>query len=229
MPEGNPEREARILDAAARLIERYGYDKTSVEDIAREAGISKGAIYLHFKSKDALFEALLLRESDVIVTRFYELLDADPGGPTLFNLYRYGLVVLDASPLLKAIFTRDRRVLGDYARRLKDAPGYVQEYGLTVDFVRYYQQAGLIRDDLDPVAVTYLLSALRYGILTMEDYTPNVSLPSVAQLSDTLAEMLSNGLAPRDGAGNKEAARQALEKLAESRLQFMEQRRKQQP
>src|SRR5664279_3783461 len=104
MPEANPERERRILDAASELITHYGYDKTTVDEIASAAGVSKGAVYLHFKSKEDLFEALLLRESDVVTMRFFELLDADPQGVTIFTIYRYQLVVLDDSPLLKAIY-----------------------------------------------------------------------------------------------------------------------------
>ncbi|MEM7028378.1 MAG: helix-turn-helix domain-containing protein, partial [Chloroflexota bacterium] len=38
----NKEREERILDAASNLFVHYGYDKTTVDDIAREAGVSKG-------------------------------------------------------------------------------------------------------------------------------------------------------------------------------------------
>lgn len=41
-----------ILDAAGRLLERYGYKKMTVEDIAHEAEIGKGSVYLHFKSKE---------------------------------------------------------------------------------------------------------------------------------------------------------------------------------
>ena len=41
----------KILDATERLLSRYGYAKMTVEDIAREAGIGKGTIYLHFPSK----------------------------------------------------------------------------------------------------------------------------------------------------------------------------------
>ena len=48
----NVERERRILDAAVRLIAHYGYDKTTVGDIAHEAGVSKGAVYLHWPGKD---------------------------------------------------------------------------------------------------------------------------------------------------------------------------------
>ena len=40
-----------ILDAAGRLFERYGYKKTTVDDIAHEAGIGKATIYFHFPSK----------------------------------------------------------------------------------------------------------------------------------------------------------------------------------
>src|ERR1700710_1633291 len=169
MAEINPERERRILDAAARLIVHYGYDKTTVDEIAREAGISKGAIYLHFKSKEDLFEALLLRESETIMVRFYELLDADSHGVTIFNIYRYSLAVLDESPLLKAIYTRDKRVLGDWVQRVRDTPAYTQALSISVEFVRHFQEAGLIRRDLDPEAVMYLLMALRYGVLVVDD------------------------------------------------------------
>jgi AcrR family transcriptional regulator len=41
-----------ILDAADRLLARYGYRKMTVDDIAQEAGIGKGTIYLHFASKE---------------------------------------------------------------------------------------------------------------------------------------------------------------------------------
>ncbi len=226
MPEnGQREREQRILDAAADLIAHYGYDKTTVDEIAQEAGVSKGAIYLHFKSKIDLFEALLLRESEAITERFFALLDAAPGGVTLFNIYRYGLVVLDESPLLKAIYLRDRRVLGDYAQRLRDLPAYAQAMNMSVEFVRHWQEMGLIRRDLDPEVVTYLLSALRYGVLTMDAYTPEaVQAPSVADLGSTLAEMLASGLAPRDGEGDAQAARESLEQLMRSRIQFMKDR-----
>jgi AcrR family transcriptional regulator len=43
-----------ILDAADRLITHYGYKKTTIEDISREAGIGKGTVYLYFKSKEEM-------------------------------------------------------------------------------------------------------------------------------------------------------------------------------
>ena len=54
-----------ILDATDRLLARFGYRKMTVEDIALEAGIGKGTIYLHFSSK----EEVVLSHVDRIVDR----------------------------------------------------------------------------------------------------------------------------------------------------------------
>ena len=59
-----------ILDATDRLLARYGYRKMTVEDIASEAGIGKGTIYLHFSSK----EEVVLSHVDRIVDRLKERL-----------------------------------------------------------------------------------------------------------------------------------------------------------
>ena len=59
-----PVKEA-ILDATDRLLARFGYRKMTVEDIAAEAGIGKGTIYLHFTSK----EEVVLSHIDRIVER----------------------------------------------------------------------------------------------------------------------------------------------------------------
>lgn len=219
----NPEREQRILTAAADLIAHYGYDKTSVEEIAREAGVSKGAIYLHFKSKEALFEALLLRDADEAIRRFYELIDADPDGVTLFNIYRYTLVVTEELPLLKAIYTHDRRLLGDYLRRQRDTPLASQMVSFSADFVRHYQQAGLIRTDLDAEMVAYLLIALRNGVFGMDEILPSEHVVSISVLGETLAEMLARGLEPADtDHADQTAGRKALADLTEYREKMLE-------
>jgi AcrR family transcriptional regulator len=59
-----------ILDAADHLLARYGYRKMTVDDIAQEAGIGKGTIYLHFASK----EEVTLSHVDRIIERLKERL-----------------------------------------------------------------------------------------------------------------------------------------------------------
>lgn len=50
-----------ILDAAAEIFGHFGFKKASVEDIARRASVGKGTIYLHYESKEALFQAIVRR------------------------------------------------------------------------------------------------------------------------------------------------------------------------
>jgi AcrR family transcriptional regulator len=53
------DKRAAIMDAAIEVFGASGIDGASVEDIARAAGVAKGTIYLYFKSKDDIFEAIL--------------------------------------------------------------------------------------------------------------------------------------------------------------------------
>jgi AcrR family transcriptional regulator len=52
------DKEIRILEAAQVLFSRYGVRKTSIEEIAKSAGLGKGTVYLYFKSKDEIFDAV---------------------------------------------------------------------------------------------------------------------------------------------------------------------------
>jgi AcrR family transcriptional regulator len=68
-----------ILDATDRLLARYGYKKMTIDDLAREVGIGKGSVYLHFESK----EEIALSHIDRIIERLnVNLRDiARRGGP----------------------------------------------------------------------------------------------------------------------------------------------------
>lgn len=59
-------RRAIILEATERLLQRYGPGKTTMADIAREASISVGALYLEFESKEAIVEELSSRRHAAI-------------------------------------------------------------------------------------------------------------------------------------------------------------------
>lgn len=69
-PADSPTRE-RILDAADRLLARYGFRKTTMDDLASEAGIGKGTTYLHFSSKGEV----ALGTIDRMVARLIERLE----------------------------------------------------------------------------------------------------------------------------------------------------------
>jgi AcrR family transcriptional regulator len=59
MQQRSEETRTKIMESAIKLFSNQGFNKASVDDICAEAGISKGAFYHHFKSKQELFLALL--------------------------------------------------------------------------------------------------------------------------------------------------------------------------
>ena len=58
-PDVSEERRNQILEAAMAVFARQGFEQARMDDIAQEVGFSKGALYLYFKSKDAIISAIL--------------------------------------------------------------------------------------------------------------------------------------------------------------------------
>lgn len=71
------ERRARILDAAERCFVRAGFHRTTMQDICREAGVSPGALYIWFQSKEALIAGIAARNRDEVLSSFAALATAD--------------------------------------------------------------------------------------------------------------------------------------------------------
>ncbi|WP_182101997.1 TetR/AcrR family transcriptional regulator [Niallia taxi] len=66
------EKEKKIIDSALKLFAQKGYSSTSIQEIANDCGISKGAFYIYFKSKDTLLFAIL----DYYYKELVELFDS---------------------------------------------------------------------------------------------------------------------------------------------------------
>lgn len=67
-----------IISAAAGLFEKYGYEKTSVDEIAAAAHKAKASVYYHFDSKLGIFKSVLRQEMADIIRRMTEVIDAHP-------------------------------------------------------------------------------------------------------------------------------------------------------
>ncbi len=82
---GRPETRIAILEAARAVLERKGYFGASLEEVARHAGVSRKAVYLHFGSKVHLFTSLLehVSESLRMSERLQEVADASCGEEAL--------------------------------------------------------------------------------------------------------------------------------------------------
>lgn len=76
-------RKDQILTAAIELINRQGFEKTTMEEIADLAELSKGTLYLYFKDKSTLHQAIKKRGLSRLHTRFLEILQEDKKGADL--------------------------------------------------------------------------------------------------------------------------------------------------
>src|SRR5437763_2442013 len=96
-------REERILDAATTLLVRWGYRKTTIDDVAREAGVGKGTIYLHWKDKNELFRAALRREQECYAQEVKRRIVADPEGGLLHRITAHSMLAALSNPLMAAM------------------------------------------------------------------------------------------------------------------------------
>jgi AcrR family transcriptional regulator len=216
-------RERAILDVTADLLLRHGYNKLTMSDVADAVGLNRRLVYLLFPSKDALVEALLLREMNTYVKIWSHSLDRDPLGGTVASVYRSLLVVLKQLPLMTAMYTRDEQTFGKYLSR----PGsffasWPPDPGPTREFLQAMQEVGAVRQDINTRAVAFILDALAPSILAalsahkrgpLDDST-RPDQPSFEELVETVAELCERLLAPKGGA-NLEAGKALMRQRVE--------------
>lgn len=67
-----------VLQEAAKLFRHYGLNKTTMEDIARAVGKGKSTLYYYYKSKEEIFDAVMQREKDAILSRIQLAVEQQP-------------------------------------------------------------------------------------------------------------------------------------------------------
>ncbi|MFG6192252.1 TetR/AcrR family transcriptional regulator [Nonomuraea sp. JJY05] len=210
------ERGHRILDAAADLILRWGYGKTTIDDVAKAAGVAKGTIYLHWKTRDELFAALLRRE------RVLMLAEVRQGAPaTLAELYGGYARVLLRRPLLQALMRGDSELLGKFTRQKQQA-GLSPTMGAPLEaYVAELVRLGAVR--AEPGEHAMVANAVLYGFLFVPDGLPKEDDRIAFLVADTIDRALSTGR-PLSGDDADAVARatidflSATQEIAEQRL-----------
>jgi AcrR family transcriptional regulator len=179
-----------VLTAAADLIERWGYDKTTVDDIARAAGVAKGTIYLHWKTRDAVFVAVLRRERVLMLRAVSAGLAADPlpGPRTLFRLL--AAAVLDR-PLVRAVLLNDLAILGKLADRQRSDTGWRTSFA---DYLETLREHGAVRADWDDRHQVNFINATFMGLLTTAALMPQPMRLTEAEQADLVGETIARTL-----------------------------------
>ena len=184
----------RILDAASELLQRWGYKKTTVDDIARQAGVAKGTIYLHWKNKEELFTALLLREKIVEAQKVQQAMEAEPEGVTLYNMIKHSMLSALRNNLTRAVMLRDSEMLGDLVHTYLKEEDFKQLIDGFYAYLSYLQQQGLIRSDLPLKTLVHMLEAMCIGFLMVDQFLPEDYQLPIEQRATMAAESVSRTL-----------------------------------
>ncbi|MGM0912733.1 MAG: TetR family transcriptional regulator [Pseudomonadota bacterium] len=158
-----------LLDAAEEVFLDKGVARTSLEQIARHAGMTRGAVYWHFRNKADLFQAMLGR----VRMPFQELV-AEIGDPSLVErpLEAIRLAVLKGFERLEqphyrrvhAILIHHCEVFGDIDPLAMQNEMADEACGALADYFGCAARLGQLREDLSPAIAAELMQAMLGGL-----------------------------------------------------------------
>ena len=185
------ERRQQLLDIARRLFSERGFEGTSIEEIAAQAGVSKPVVYEHFGGKEGLYAVVVDREVDRLLTMATTLLGGDHTMPKFEGaavaLLRYiednadgfRILVRDSSP---------GATTGTYGTLLSDIAGQV-EY-IMADFLKSRGR--------DP-KLAPMYSQMLVGMVAFTgQWWLDARKPKLEQVAANLIDLAWNGLSQLD-------------------------------
>lgn len=93
------QRENALLEAARQLFQSQSWDRVTIAEVARHAGIGKGTVYKHFPSKEALYARLVLDCSRLHLAELQALSQTAPAHEAMRRMIRRAFELLLADPL----------------------------------------------------------------------------------------------------------------------------------
>ena len=186
------DKRAAILRAAISVFARCGYFNSKVADIAREAGVADGTVYLYFKSKEEILHSIFDRsvEEALGAARKRVARLSDPR-EKLRQIAHMHLERLGADRDLAVVFQVELRGSTKFMEEFS-AAGFAEYLALIRSTFEEGQRAGLFRADLnarvvakvlfgalDEMATNWILSKRRYKLAPMADQVLDIFLNGV--------------------------------------------------
>ena len=201
--------EKRVLDSAKELFLHYGFDKTTMNDIANKAGVAKSTIYTRWKKKDELFDTLIWRESKDYTEDWMQRVENDPDSGTYGGWMRHALTGFFENEFLRAIYRNDRRMIGGMLQRRGTEELFTRRIEMFMAFFKQMQDAGAVRKDIDPLTITYMMNSLQYGLIHFDELIPDSHTPDIKNVLLMMVDMMEQYITPENG-GDREAGKQVL-------------------
>lgn len=174
MQQRSEETRKRLLEAAQGMFSRKGYETASVADICGEAGVSKGAFYHHFDSKQAVFLALLETWLAQIDQNFQSLRQSSPDVPAaMLSMGHMAGELFQQADVRHALFlefwTQAQRDPAVWQAAIAPYQRYLEYF---TDMFRVGIAEGSLRP-VDPLAAARMTVALALGLLMQGLFSPH--------------------------------------------------------
>jgi len=157
-PDRDQEKRRQIYRAAEPLLERYGYRKTTVEEVCRAAGMSKRTFYELFADKADLAHRLLIHVSTGIVDHYRAAVRPEMSSFAKFDLFLAAYTRLGRDHAIFNILLRDPDCMQSFGTHARD-PQFLDLVALLQDIVGEGVARGEFRA-MDPEAATLMVYAL---------------------------------------------------------------------
>lgn len=160
----------RILQSAAAVFARKGFERATLDAVAADAGMTKGAIYWHFKSKNDLFFALLDQRfqahTSPLKVDLASVLKGDSDPKTgMLELLRTGMQRCVADPAWAQLYLECLSLGRNDDVRARLSAFYDQVWAMSASFTRDLQTQGLAPADTDPHTAAIFWTALFDGLV----------------------------------------------------------------
>jgi AcrR family transcriptional regulator len=187
------EKKECILSAAVRAFARFGFKKASVEEIAKDAGVAKGTVYLAADTKEDLFYQAVHREVRAYNAEIAKLIDPRVSADELLIQSTFaGLKYLDARPLVRdLIFGNHQLILPEWAARLDElrALGRMN----VIEILRLGVRQGVFRSDVDVDEVAEIIEDVSIATHVFHHQVPNREEKLKKRMKSAF-DLLMNGL-----------------------------------
>jgi AcrR family transcriptional regulator len=184
-PDQRAERAERILDVTADLLLRHGYRRVTIDDVAAGAGVGKGTVYLHWKTREQLFSAVFDREVLSAIGELRDDLEKDPQVCLLHRFAHTYFLAITSRPLLRGFLLADPELLGKLTAS-RDSARDERHNQMSHGYLVLLAEHDLLRADMDVHELGYAYQATFEGFLQAEDATGR----SLDQRADLLARTI---------------------------------------
>jgi len=164
------QRRNSIIKAAERLFYAKGYDNVSMEDIAEEVELSKGALYFYFKSKDSIFIAIVTRKHSEFIRLLRERLkDLTTGGDKLRTVIQCYVDFVKENPEYNNMACTFGPVIWSRMESKDEKPlekNSIDYIALLSNAIKEGREDGTIRRDLDPALMGFYITLISMSVVS---------------------------------------------------------------